>query len=103
VHVSGTAVWERPKGKLWSKGIFMPRFAAVPSMGYFVQPTFVVTTDPKHVLMEEEIFGPVVTAYVYEVRPVCRGGDDTAERGKTHTHGQPWWTRMPTGRRAWTW
>jgi 1-pyrroline-5-carboxylate dehydrogenase len=33
--------------------------------GYFVEPTFVQVTDPGHRLMCEEIFGPVVTAYVY--------------------------------------
>jgi 1-pyrroline-5-carboxylate dehydrogenase len=33
--------------------------------GYFIQPTVVVVTDPRHKLMEEEIFGPVVTIYVY--------------------------------------
>lgn len=36
------------------------------SRGYFIQPTLVVTTDPAHVLMREEIFGPVVTAFVYD-------------------------------------
>jgi 1-pyrroline-5-carboxylate dehydrogenase len=35
------------------------------SKGYFVEPTVVVTTDPKSKLMEEEIFGPVLTIYVY--------------------------------------
>ena len=36
------------------------------SVGYFVHPTVVVTTNPKFRTMEEEIFGPVVTLYVYE-------------------------------------
>ena len=36
------------------------------SVGYFVDPTVVVTTNPKFRTMEEEIFGPVVTIYVYE-------------------------------------
>jgi 1-pyrroline-5-carboxylate dehydrogenase len=36
------------------------------SVGYFVDPTVVVTTNPKFRTMEEEIFGPVVTLYVYE-------------------------------------
>jgi 1-pyrroline-5-carboxylate dehydrogenase len=36
------------------------------SVGYFVEPTLVVTENPKHRLMQEEIFGPVLTAYVYE-------------------------------------
>ncbi|MFL5262133.1 MAG: L-glutamate gamma-semialdehyde dehydrogenase [Anaeromyxobacteraceae bacterium] len=34
-------------------------------VGYFVEPTVVVTTNPRHKLMEEEIFGPVLTVYVY--------------------------------------
>ena len=33
--------------------------------GYFIEPTLVETTDPGHRLLREEIFGPVVTAYVY--------------------------------------
>jgi 1-pyrroline-5-carboxylate dehydrogenase len=36
------------------------------SKGWFVQPTLVETTDPKYRLMCEEIFGPIVTAYVYD-------------------------------------
>jgi len=35
------------------------------STGYFVEPTVVVTRDPKCKLMVEEIFGPVLTLYVY--------------------------------------
>eukprot|EP00051_Salpingoeca_urceolata_P020468 m.307402 g.307402 ORF g.307402 m.307402 type:complete len:588 (+) comp19628_c1_seq10:1392-3155(+) len=35
------------------------------SVGYFVRPTVFQTTDPKDELMEREIFGPVITAYVY--------------------------------------
>jgi 1-pyrroline-5-carboxylate dehydrogenase len=33
--------------------------------GYFIQPTVVLSQDPHHRLMEEEIFGPVLTIYVY--------------------------------------
>jgi 1-pyrroline-5-carboxylate dehydrogenase len=33
--------------------------------GYFVQPTLVETRDPRYRLMCEEVFGPVVAAYVY--------------------------------------
>jgi 1-pyrroline-5-carboxylate dehydrogenase len=33
--------------------------------GYFIEPTLVETTDPGYRLLCEEIFGPVVTAYVY--------------------------------------
>jgi 1-pyrroline-5-carboxylate dehydrogenase len=36
------------------------------SIGYFIEPTVVVTTNPKFRTMCEEIFGPVVTIYVYE-------------------------------------
>ena len=34
-------------------------------VGYFIEPTLVQASRPDHVLMCEEIFGPVVTAYVY--------------------------------------
>jgi 1-pyrroline-5-carboxylate dehydrogenase len=36
------------------------------SKGYFIQPTVVQTMDPRFKLMEEEIFGPVLTLYVYD-------------------------------------
>jgi 1-pyrroline-5-carboxylate dehydrogenase len=36
------------------------------SKGYFVEPTVVLTTDPKFRTMCEEIFGPVLTVYVYD-------------------------------------
>lgn len=36
------------------------------SVGYFIDPTVVVTTDPHFVTMEEEIFGPVLTVFVYK-------------------------------------
>ncbi|PKP04989.1 MAG: 1-pyrroline-5-carboxylate dehydrogenase [Bacteroidetes bacterium HGW-Bacteroidetes-6] len=36
------------------------------SVGYFVQPTVIVTTDPHFKTIEEEIFGPVMTIYVYK-------------------------------------
>ncbi len=35
------------------------------SVGYFIEPTILRTTDPQHVTMREEIFGPVLTVYVY--------------------------------------
>lgn len=34
--------------------------------GYFVEPTILLTTDPKSRTMVEEIFGPVLTIYIYE-------------------------------------
>ncbi len=36
--------------------------------GYFIEPTLVQTSNPSHRLLREEIFGPVVTAYVYNDR-----------------------------------
>jgi len=36
------------------------------SKGWFIEPTVVVTTDPHFKLIEEEIFGPVVTLYIYD-------------------------------------
>ncbi|MCF8403384.1 MAG: L-glutamate gamma-semialdehyde dehydrogenase [Bacteroidales bacterium] len=35
------------------------------SIGYFIEPTVIVTTDPNYKTMHEEIFGPVLTIYVY--------------------------------------
>jgi 1-pyrroline-5-carboxylate dehydrogenase len=36
------------------------------SKGYFIEPTVILTSNPKFVTMEEEIFAPVVTIYVYD-------------------------------------
>lgn len=36
------------------------------SKGYFIQPTVIETKDPAYVTMCEEIFGPVLTIYVYD-------------------------------------
>ena len=36
------------------------------SKGYFVSPTVIKTSDPKYKTMTEEIFGPLVTIYIYE-------------------------------------
>ncbi|XP_055352165.1 delta-1-pyrroline-5-carboxylate dehydrogenase, mitochondrial-like [Paramacrobiotus metropolitanus] len=36
------------------------------SRGYFVEPTIVVSENPSDRLMKEEIFGPVLTVYVYK-------------------------------------
>ncbi len=36
------------------------------SKGYFIEPTIIVTSDPKFKTMVEEIFGPVMTIYVFE-------------------------------------
>lgn len=34
--------------------------------GYFIEPTILLSKDPQYVTMCEEIFGPVITIYVYE-------------------------------------
>ena len=34
--------------------------------GYFIEPTVIVTTNPKYTTMCNELFGPVITIYVYE-------------------------------------
>lgn len=38
--------------------------------GYFIEPTVIVTTDPKFTTMSEELFGPVLTIYVYKAAQV---------------------------------
>jgi 1-pyrroline-5-carboxylate dehydrogenase len=34
--------------------------------GYFIQPTVIVTSNPKYITMEAELFGPVITIFIYE-------------------------------------
>ena len=36
------------------------------SKGYFIEPTILLTTDPHYITMEEELFGPILTIYVYD-------------------------------------
>ncbi|WP_336067053.1 L-glutamate gamma-semialdehyde dehydrogenase [Mesoflavibacter sp. CH_XMU1404-2] len=36
------------------------------SKGYFIEPTVLLTTDPKYTTMQEELFGPVITIYVFK-------------------------------------
>jgi len=36
------------------------------SVGYFIEPTVILAKNPKYVTMCEELFGPVLTVYVYE-------------------------------------
>jgi 1-pyrroline-5-carboxylate dehydrogenase len=36
------------------------------SMGYFIEPTVIVVSNPHFITMEEEIFGPVMTIFVYD-------------------------------------
>ena len=36
------------------------------SVGYFIEPTIIVTTNPNFKTMVEEVFGPVITIYIYD-------------------------------------
>ena len=57
------------------------------SKGYFIEPTVVETVNPHFQLMEEEIFGPVLTIYVYadakldEAVDLCRSTSPYALTG----------------------
>lgn len=54
--------------------------------GYFIEPTVVLTTNPKFKLMQEEIFGPVLTIFVYKDADYCRTleiCDETSPYGLT--------------------
>jgi 1-pyrroline-5-carboxylate dehydrogenase len=56
------------------------------SKGYFIEPTVLETTDPRSELMREELFGPIVTTYVYPERKwgeTLELVDDTAPYGLT--------------------
>lgn len=56
------------------------------SRGYFIEPTIVLTDDPKFKLLQEEIFGPVVTIYVYpdaEYEQALHLCDETSPYGLT--------------------
>jgi len=56
------------------------------SIGYFVEPTVIVTTNPAFKSMVEEIFGPVLTIYVYEdenYKETLRLVDGTSEYALT--------------------
>lgn len=48
------------KSKIWIGG------KCDKSSGYFIEPTIIETTDPFYVTMCEELFGPVLTIYVYD-------------------------------------
>ena len=56
------------------------------SKGYFVSPTVIKTTNPKYTTMVDEIFGPVVTIFVYpdnEWKETLKLVDDTSEYALT--------------------
>jgi 1-pyrroline-5-carboxylate dehydrogenase len=61
------------------------------STGYFIHPTIYVTTNPKHHLLSTELFGPILTVYVYDdttspveaFASICELVDSTSEYGLT--------------------
>jgi 1-pyrroline-5-carboxylate dehydrogenase len=56
------------------------------SKGYFIEPTVILTSNPKYTTMETELFGPVLTIYVYEDAQwseVLRLVDETSEYALT--------------------
>ena len=56
------------------------------SVGYFVEPTVILTTNPKYETMYTELFGPVVTVYVYgdeDWSEALKLVDGTSEYGLT--------------------
>jgi len=55
-----SAAKEDPKVRIVSGGNFDK------SKGYFIQPTVILASNPKYTTMCEELFGPVLTIYVYE-------------------------------------
>jgi 1-pyrroline-5-carboxylate dehydrogenase len=36
------------------------------SSGFFIEPTVIVVSDPDHITMHEELFGPILSVYIYE-------------------------------------
>jgi 1-pyrroline-5-carboxylate dehydrogenase len=89
------------------------------SEGFFVEPTVIETRDPRMRLMRDELFGPIVTAYVYperqweetlklvdETAPYAltgaifsgeRGPIEEAERALRYTAGNFYVNDKPTG------
>ncbi|KAI5637378.1 aldehyde dehydrogenase family domain-containing protein [Phthorimaea operculella] len=57
---------KNPKNKILGGGEYDK------SVGYFVQPTIIETTDPRDKLMTEEIFGPVLTIYTYDDKDLMK-------------------------------
>lgn len=55
-------------------------------IGYFIEPTVIVTDNPHFKTMEEEIFGPVLTVYIYEDKDylnILKLCDNTSKYGLT--------------------
>ena len=63
---SGTLEWSKP-----SNLSDLVNSEGDDSTGYFIQPTLILTKDPKSVTMVDEIFGPVVTVRNRDANPPC--------------------------------
>ncbi len=56
------------------------------SKGYFIEPTVIVTTNPNYETMHTELFGPIITIYIYEddaFSATLKLVDDTSEYALT--------------------
>jgi 1-pyrroline-5-carboxylate dehydrogenase len=61
------------------------------STGYYIYPTIYTTTNPQHHLLSTELFGPILTVYVYDdtsspveaFTSICELVDSTSEYGLT--------------------
>jgi 1-pyrroline-5-carboxylate dehydrogenase len=56
------------------------------SIGYFIDPTIIVTEDPKYFTMEKELFGPILTIHIYDDQnfdQILKTIDDTSEYALT--------------------
>ena len=54
--------------------------------GFFIEPTIIVTKDPHFITMEEEVFGPVMTIFIYDddkYEETLRLCDETSPFGLT--------------------
>jgi len=56
------------------------------TVGYFIEPTVIVTTNPKFFTMEKELFGPILTIYIYkdsEFKNMLKLVDNTSQYALT--------------------
>ncbi len=61
------------------------------SEGFYINPTIFVTTNPNHKLMSQELFGPIITIYVYDDTSdpaqafidICKTCDETSDYALT--------------------
>lgn len=57
--------------------------------GYFIYPTIYLTKDPSHSLLSAELFGPILTLYIYDDAPedafakICKLIDNTSDYALT--------------------